>query len=66
MHNVLGRLPRTINRPATATHATCTPLRIRMKCLFVVYGDLFAGFNVSQSEKEHVAVERAHERVRLA
>lgn len=37
-----------------------------MQCLFVVDRDLFAGFDVSQSEEENVIVDDLHERVRHA
>ena len=37
-----------------------------MKRLLVVDRDLFAGLNVSQSEEQHVTVQRSHEGIWLA
>ena len=37
-----------------------------MKCLLVVDSDLFARLDISQSEKQHMTVQRSHVRIRLA
>lgn len=55
-----------VDRSAAILRAAETTLRIRMQRLFVIDRDFFAGKNIAQRKKQHVAVKRPHVCVRLA
>lgn len=55
-----------VNRTATILRATVTTPGIRQECLFVIDGDLIAGFYIAPREKQNVPVQRLHVSVGLA